>query len=53
MFFSQQMQIANLAGKTGLPAMFPESEYVNAAWRVRWRGRIAFRRDKILHGSLS
>jgi len=58
MFFSQQVQIANLAIKTGLPAMFPESEYVNAGGLMSYGPNLPdlFRRsatyvDKILKGS--
>jgi putative ABC transport system substrate-binding protein len=58
MFFSQQVQIANLARKTGLPAMFPESEYVNAGGLMSYGPSVAdlFRRaaiyvDKILKGA--
>jgi putative ABC transport system substrate-binding protein len=58
MFFSQQVQIANLAIKTGLPAMFPESEYVNAGGLMSYGPNLPdlFRRaatyvDKILKGT--
>jgi putative tryptophan/tyrosine transport system substrate-binding protein len=57
MFFSQQVQIANLATKTGLPAMFPESEYVNAGGLMSYGPNLPdlFRRaatyvDRILKG---
>jgi putative ABC transport system substrate-binding protein len=58
MFFSQQVQIANLAIKSGLPAMFPESEYVNAGGLMSYGPNLPdlFRRaaifvDKILKGA--
>jgi putative ABC transport system substrate-binding protein len=58
MFFSQQVQIANLAIKTGLPAMFPESEYVNAGGLMSYGPNLPdlFRRaavfvDKIIKGA--
>ena len=58
MFFSQQIQIANLAAKSGLPAMFPESEYVNAGGLMSYGPNLPdlFRRaatyvDKILKGT--
>ena len=58
MFFSQQVQIVDLAAKTGLPAMFPESEYVNAGGLMSYGPNLAdlFRRaatyvDKILKGA--
>jgi putative ABC transport system substrate-binding protein len=58
MFFSQQVQIAKLAGRTRLPAMFPESEYVNAGGLMSYGPNLPdlFRRaavfvDKILKGT--
>jgi putative tryptophan/tyrosine transport system substrate-binding protein len=58
MFFSQQVQIAKLASETRLPAMFPESEYVNAGGLMSYGPNLAdlFRRaaiyvDKILKGT--
>jgi ABC-type uncharacterized transport system substrate-binding protein len=58
MFFSQQIQIADLAAKSGLPAMFPESEFVNAGGLMSYGPNLAdlFRRaatyvDKILKGA--
>jgi putative ABC transport system substrate-binding protein len=58
MFFSEQVQIAKLAIKTGLPAMFPESEYVNAGGLMSYGPNLPdlFRRtatyiDKILKGT--
>jgi putative tryptophan/tyrosine transport system substrate-binding protein len=58
MFFSQQVQIANLSIKTGLPAMFPESEYVNAGGLMSYGPHLPdlFRRaatyvDKVLKGA--
>jgi putative tryptophan/tyrosine transport system substrate-binding protein len=58
MFFSQQVQIAKLASETRLPAMFPESEYVNAGGLMSYGPNLAdlFRRaaiyvDKMLKGT--
>jgi putative ABC transport system substrate-binding protein len=58
MFFSQQVQIANLAAKSGLPAMFPETEYVNAGGLMSYGPNLPdlFRRaamyvDKIVKGA--
>jgi putative ABC transport system substrate-binding protein len=58
MFFSHHVLIANLAIKTGLPAMFPESEYVNAGGLMSYGPNLPdlFRRaatyvDKILKGT--
>jgi len=58
MFFSEQIQIGNLAAKSGLPAMFPESEYVNAGGLMSYGPNLPdlFRRaatyvDKILKGA--
>jgi putative ABC transport system substrate-binding protein len=58
MFFSQQAEIAHLTGKTRLPAMFPETEYVNAGGLMSYGPSVPdlFRRaavyvDKILKGA--
>jgi putative ABC transport system substrate-binding protein len=58
MFFSEQVQIANLAAKSRLPAMFPESEFVNAGGLISYGPNLPdlFRRaatyvDKILKGA--
>ena len=58
MLFSEQVQIANLAAKSRLPAMFPESEFVNAGGVMSYGPNLPnlFRRaatyvDKILKGT--
>jgi putative ABC transport system substrate-binding protein len=58
MFFSEQVQIANLAAQTGLPAIFPEGEFVNAGGLMSYGPNLPdlFRRaayfvDKILKGA--
>jgi putative ABC transport system substrate-binding protein len=58
MFFSEQVQIVNLAAKSGLPAIFPESEFVNAGGLMSYGPNLPdlFRRaatyvDKILKGA--
>jgi putative ABC transport system substrate-binding protein len=58
MFFSQQAQIASLATRMRLPAMFPESEYVDAGGLMSYGPNVPdlFRRaatyvDKILKGA--
>jgi putative ABC transport system substrate-binding protein len=58
MFFSEQVQIANLAAQSGLPAIFPEGEFVNAGGLMSYGPNLPdlFRRaayfvDKILKGA--
>jgi putative ABC transport system substrate-binding protein len=58
MFFSEQIQIASLAAKSRLPAIFPESEFVNAGGLMSYGPNLPdlFRRaaiyvDKILKGA--
>jgi putative ABC transport system substrate-binding protein len=58
MFFSEQVQIASLAVKSGLPAIFPESEFVNAGGLMSYGPNLPdlFRRaaiyvDRILKGA--
>jgi putative ABC transport system substrate-binding protein len=58
MFFSEHAQIASLAANSGLPAIFPESEFVNAGGLMSYGPNLPdlFRRaatyvDKILKGA--
>lgn len=58
MFFSERVRIVDLTRKSGLPAMFPESEFVNVGVLMSYGPNISdlFRRaaiyvDKILKGT--
>jgi ABC-type uncharacterized transport system substrate-binding protein len=59
MFFNQRARIAELAGRHGLPALFPEKEFVQAGGLISYgpSPQANFRRaaayvDKILKGAL-